>query len=62
MRVDSHAATPNYQHLSNQVFEERITEDEYDEVVEYAREVGLERLYLDPSMLRNHGSGIADLF
>lgn len=56
---------PYYKAKTEEFYEEidrPITEDEYDEVVEYAREVGLERLYLDPSMLRNHGSGITDHF
>lgn len=38
-----------------------ITTDEYREVVEHARSVGLERLYLDESMLADDG-GLLNLF
>ena len=55
---------PYYKADSEEFYEEigrPITEAEYDEVVEHARAVGLERLYLDRSMLSNRPE-IADHF
>ncbi|MDQ2052004.1 radical SAM protein [Natronolimnohabitans sp. A-GB9] len=49
---------PHYKAKTEDVYADinrPITEDEYDEVIEYARDVGLERLYLDRSMLQNRG-------
>lgn len=55
---------PHYKAESEDFYEEigrPITEDEYEEVVTRARDVGLERLYLDRSMLANR-SGILEWF
>ena len=54
---------PYYKARTEDFYEEisrRITPEEYREVVVYAREVGLERLYLDESMLAEE-SGLLDL-
>ena len=55
---------PYYKAASEEFYDEidrRITEEEYREVVEHARAVGLHRLYLDESMLSDH-SGFLDAF
>jgi putative pyruvate formate lyase activating enzyme len=47
---------PYYKAKDEEFYDEinrSITQDEYREVVEHAREIGLERLYLDESMLSN---------
>ncbi|SNR31300.1 radical SAM protein [Halorubrum vacuolatum] len=54
---------PYYKAESEDFYEEigrPITEEEYGEVVEHAREVGLTRLYLDRSMLKDR-SAVFDL-
>lgn len=55
---------PHYKAKDEEFYNEinrPITEDEYDEVIEHARDVGLERLYLDHSMLADR-SGLLDFF
>lgn len=54
---------PYYKAKTEDFYDEisrQITREEYAEVVEHARDIGLERLYLDQSMLMNE-SGISDL-
>lgn len=49
---------PHYEAASETRYEEigrRITEAEYREVVDYAREVGLERVEYDPAMAGDGG-------
>ncbi len=51
---------PYYKATEEEFYEEisrPITEDEYDAVIEHAREVGLERLCLDRSMLADWNNG-----
>ncbi|WP_306061806.1 radical SAM protein [Natronococcus wangiae] len=51
---------PYYRAKDEDFYEEinrPITEEEYEDVIEHARDVGLERLYLDHSMLENRNSG-----
>lgn len=55
---------PYYRAESEEFYDEidrRITVEEYREVIEHAREVGLDRLYLDEDMLAA-GGGALDLF
>ncbi|WP_186336477.1 radical SAM protein [Natrarchaeobaculum aegyptiacum] len=55
---------PHYRARTESFYEEisrPITADEYEAVVEHARDVGLERLSLDRSMLQSHG-GLFDRF
>ena len=55
---------PYYKAKSEEFYDEidrRITEEEYREVVEHARDLGLDRLYLDESMLAER-SGLLNVF